>query len=394
MIEENEFYGSSVINYKIATCSSSSHGKSPKTCFSPRWVSNPSFDCLDETRSEMENCAEAVEKRSYNTPKPKTKFSEQHLSLFSQRYNELVSEIQNIKTPKANKRKTVSRPSFNSVWKQIVTKTPNLIGTKTDYLCLDSDEFYLQLTNTERITDFYEYTEECMHKMVDLTQNKPNVLNKVNVGGSHKFLALIDLDETLVHCTGKATDKNNSQHIVEVKLPLGKKVRIGINIRPQLKESLDIIKQYYTLVLYTASHQSYTDAVLNLIDPDREYFQYRLYRNNCIPTKIDGKDFFIKDLSIIDDYPMENIVIVDNSVLSFAYHINNGIPIVPYYEGDEDSELPILACYLLSIRQYNDLREANKNYIKLDSFVTEEKKDILLENKWKKSHHLSVKEIN
>ena len=91
---------------------------------------------------------------------------------------------------------------------------------------------------------------------------------------------------------------------------------------------------------------------------------------------------------------MENIVIVDNSVLSFAYHINNGIPIVPYYEGDEDSELPILACYLLSIRQYNDLREANKNYIKLDSFVTEEKKDILLENKWKKSHHLSVKEIN
>ena len=91
---------------------------------------------------------------------------------------------------------------------------------------------------------------------------------------------------------------------------------------------------------------------------------------------------------------MENIVIVDNSVLSFAYHINNGIPIVPYYEGDEDSELPILACYLLAIRQYNDLREANKNYIKLDSFVTEEKKDILLENKWKKSHHLSVKEIN
>ena len=147
-------------------------------------------------------------------------------------------------------------------------------------------------------------------------------------------------------------------------------------------------------MLYTASHQSYTDAVLNLIDPDREYFQYRLYRNNCIPTKIDGKDFFIKDLTIINDYPMENIVIVDNSVLSFAYHINNGIPIVPYYEGDEDSELPILACYLLAIRQYNDLREANKNYIKLDSFVTEEKKDILLENKWKKSHHLSVKEIN
>ena len=57
-----------------------------------------------------------------------------------------------------------------------------------------------------------------------------------------------------------------------------------------------MFKQYYTLVIYTASHQSYTDAVLELIEPRKEFFEYRLYRNNCIPTKIDGKDFFIKDL--------------------------------------------------------------------------------------------------
>lgn len=160
-------------------------------------------------------------------------------------------------------------------------------------------------------------------------------------------MALFDLDETLVHFTGKFNkdDKISSQS-VEVTLPLGKKVKIGINVRPHMKQALDMLKQYYTLVIFTASHQSYTDAVMELIDPNREYFEYRLYRNNCLPTKIDGKDFFIKDLSIIENYSLNEMVIIDNSVLSFAYHIDNGIPIVPYYEGEEDSELPILAYYL------------------------------------------------
>ena len=80
---------------------------------------------------------------------------------------------------------------------------------------------------------------------------------------------------------------------------------------------------------------------------NNEIFDFRLYRNNCIPTTIEGKSFFIKDISIIEDFPIEKIVIIDNSVLSFAYQLENGIPIVPYYEGEEDSELPILRTILV-----------------------------------------------
>lgn len=161
---------------------------------------------------------------------------------------------------------------------------------------------------------------------------------------------------------------------------MGKKIKIGINIRPHLHESLEMLKRYYTLVVYTASHQSYTDAVLELIDPDKKYFSDKLYRNNCIPTKIDGKDFYIKDLSIIDNFDITNMIIIDNSVLSFAYLLDNGIPIVPYYDGEEDSELPILVSYLITIRNYKDLREANRKYIKLDNFYNEQKRNKLFEN--------------
>ena len=51
---------------------------------------------------------------------------------------------------------------------------------------------------------------------------------------------------------------------------MGKKVKIGINIRPHLRSSLELIKKNYTIALYTASHQSYTDAILKLIDPNNE----------------------------------------------------------------------------------------------------------------------------
>lgn len=165
-----------------------------------------------------------------------------------------------------------------------------------------------------------------MQKILTLPQPKSEKLKKVTIGNKHhrKLLVLFDLDETLVHCTGPIkTSKTQYQNEVEVKLPMGKKVKISINIRPFLEKSLKLIKKYYTVALYTASHQSYTDAVLDLIDPDKKFFDYRLYRYNCLPMNIEDKDFFIKDLSIIEDYPIEKIIIIDNSVLSFAYHLRN-----------------------------------------------------------------------
>ena len=108
-----------------------------------------------------------------------------------------------------------------------------------------------------------------MQKILTLPQPKSEKLKKVTIGNKHhrKLLVLFDLDETLVHCTGPIkTSKTQYQNEVEVKLPMGKKVKIDINIRPFLEKSLKLIKQYYTVAFYTASHQSYTDAVLDLID--------------------------------------------------------------------------------------------------------------------------------
>ena len=100
----------------------------------------------------------------------------------------------------------------------------------------------------------------------------------------------------------------------------------------------------------TLSHQAYADAVLNFMDPTNKYFKYRLYRNNCSLVDVNGVKFYVKDLDIFNEfYDLKDIIIIDNSVLSFIYHLENGIPIVPYYNEDKDGSLYVVGLYLMHI---------------------------------------------
>ena len=226
--------------------------------------------------------------------------------------------------------------------------------------------------------DFTQYIISCLELIVDLDRDSQvRLKSKINFNfpkskkkTSKKRIALFDLDETLVHCTGDIkSGKTKYQYTIDITLPGKNSVKVGINLRPLWKETLDLIKKKYHIVVHTASHQAYADAVLDFMDPEKKYFKYRLYRNNCSLVDIDGVKFYVKDLDIFDEYyDLKDIVIIDNSVLSFAYHLYNGIPIVPYYEGDKDNFLYVVGLYLVHIYKAIDLREANKKLINLDYF--------------------------
>ena len=225
----------------------------------------------------------------------------------------------------------------------------------------NKDEIIEVLSDKENINNYYEYLKFCLDTLQEIhLPEVPKSKSKINFKfpneRKNKKIALFDLDETLVHCIGEIKKENYDSpefqdvHKINVVLPSKKEVTIGINIRPHLKESLDKIKDIYNIVIFTASHQSYSDAVLNYLDPEDKYFHYRLYRD-----------------------------IIDNSILSFAYHLNNGVPVVPFYDSKQDSELPLLSFYLLSIVNNNDLRDANKEHIKLEYFLAQAKNEISLD---------------
>ena len=144
-------------------------------------------------------------------------------------------------------------------------------------------------------------------------------------------------------------------------------VEAGLNIRPFAQDVLELANKYFEVIIFTASLQSYADVVIDILDPDRELVHHRLYRESCVIT--DG--VYVKDMRIFKDRKLTDIMLIDNSAYSFAYQLFNGIPIIPWFNDPEDTELKKLATYLKFVSTVPDVREVNKQAFKLHSFGKE-----------------------
>jgi CTD small phosphatase-like protein 2 len=100
-------------------------------------------------------------------------------------------------------------------------------------------------------------------------------------------------------------------------------------------------------MIFTASHSCYADEILNYLDPKKELIQHRLYREHC---HVSNEGYFVKDLRIIGR-SLRNLLLVDNAAYSYAYQLDNGVPILPYFQGKNDFELKALGDYLLGLHE-------------------------------------------
>ncbi len=119
--------------------------------------------------------------------------------------------------------------------------------------------------------------------------------------------------------------------------------------------------EFYELVVFTASHQQYADVVIDLLDPGRTIFARRLYRDSCIRSE---SGLYIKDLRVLGR-DLKSVIIVDNAIISFAYQLDNGIPIIPFYDDKDDKILPKIRDYLLNLKDLEDVRVINRKTFSL-----------------------------
>ena len=282
------------------------------------------------------------------------------------------SPIKNQNAIEGKRKNSISNKSYSEGVATSLLKRKSILINK------DNDNSNVkEMTNIQEINNFHDYTRLCMEIIAKIeipdesTSTKQFVTlpfeNLIGFGNGKKRLAIFDLDETLIHCELK--DIDSAQKKIKIKMSASLEKTIGLNIRPNFEKSILKIKEKYHVIMFTASLQKYADAVMDEIDPTGSLFEYRLYRNNCTQIKVDNQIYYIKDLRVLKNISLDDIVIIDNSVLSFAFHLDNGIPILPYYRGDDEIEMKSLVKLLDNLADVPQIKTKLRSLMKLYKFI-------------------------
>ena len=196
--------------------------------------------------------------------------------------------------------------------------------------------------------NFIQYEAETINKifMTDIIQidnkggsllfsekkyNNPIINNFFLSKNPIKPISLVlDLDETLMSFV--YTDNEKKEGLSR--------------LRPFLYNFLNLVKEYYEIITFTAATQSYADPILDAIEIKRgKYFNFRLYRNHCSIVN----NIIVKDISLIGR-DISKIIIVDNMQQNFKLQKENGILISSFWgEDSNDKALLQLGRILVTI---------------------------------------------
>jgi CTD small phosphatase-like protein 2 len=197
---------------------------------------------------------------------------------------------------------------------------------------------------------------------------------------------VLDLDETLIHCNENLSTPHDVT--LKIRFPTGEKIDAGVNIRPYARELLKELSKVCEIIVFTASHECYANVVLDNLDPKGEWVAHRLFRGQCWQSE---EGVYIKDLRVLKNRKLENVLLVDNAAYSYFNQLENGIPIIPYYDDKDDQELLHLIHYVQELIAINDaqegssLRELNHKYFQLSSYLHYEDIDSLTSTLYKET---------
>ena len=137
-------------------------------------------------------------------------------------------------------------------------------------------------------------------------------------------------------------------------------------VRPYLYEFLSRMKLLYELIIFSFGTPEYVDPIVNILEKEEKYFEYRLYRQHAT---LCGNDY-VKDLNKLGR-DLKRTIIIDNLPQAFKLQKDNGICIKAFYGdtvGDRNT-LKVLCEILERIRydadETKDIRYSLRKEVQL-----------------------------
>ena len=163
----------------------------------------------------------------------------------------------------------------------------------------------------------------------------------IKLPNKKRYTLILDLNETLIS------------------LKYANNIKGLIRVRPFLYDFLDVVGQYYELILFTGSSENYTKSIVEALERKKKYFDFIFYRQYLVKCG----DCYIKDLSKIGR-PLNSTIIIDNNPQNYKLQKENGICIKSFWGDDpDDIALYNLINILINIvKEKVDVRDGLSKY--------------------------------
>ena len=81
--------------------------------------------------------------------------------------------------------------------------------------------------------------------------------------------------------------------------------------------------------MFTAANEIYAKKILGKIDLEGNIFDFEIFRQHC---DVIGGKLAIKNLRILSNRSIKNVILVDNSAHTYLYQKENAVPIVSFHD--------------------------------------------------------------
>ncbi|XP_003740585.1 CTD nuclear envelope phosphatase 1 [Galendromus occidentalis] len=194
------------------------------------------------------------------------------------------------------------------------------------------------------------------HQTVQYRNLPLSPLSKHRLSLVKRKVLVLDLDETLIHSYHdgmlRQTVPSGTPPNFVLKVTIERHpVRFFVHKRPHVDYFLEVVSQWYELVVFTASMEIYGAAVADRLDNGRGVMRRRFFRQHC--TLDYGG--YTKDLCAINP-DLSSVFILDNSPSAYKLFPDNAIPIKSWFNDPNDTALLNLLPVLDALRFCSDVR--------------------------------------